>query len=158
VSKSTKSPDTSGTGHLELDSERDSLDLSKFDVEISGQTFKPVPESWVSHGSHEQPGSGYPRYFATLVTRAGGRLIVRYAHPVNSGILTVEYDILELDSGAVPLALASGSEEFLNSTVANPFDRPQQNGSVRLHEREVMWALHGEWLRENTAFEPEGDR
>lgn len=127
------------------------------EIDIDGRTYSAVPESWVAAGHHHQPDSGAARRFATLAAVDDGEVIVRYVHPVNSGVVEVAFVGVGVDTGMLPRPLVQEHIDWPKSITRDPWADATEAGSVRMGERDLLWELHGDWLEERTAYEQDAE-
>jgi hypothetical protein len=122
------------------------------EIDIEGRTYRAVPESWVEAGEHHDPDSGAARRFCTLAATAGDEIRVRYVHPVNSGVIKVIFDAVDIDTGLIPKQLTEEHVDWPISITRDPWADLNRPGAVRHGERDVLWELHGKWLQKNTRY------
>jgi hypothetical protein len=125
-------------------------------VEVDGHTYSIVPGSWVARGSHYRPDSGAARRYATLAANTDGAILVRYVHPVNRGVVTARFEGTETETGIVPVQLFEAPSEWPISITRDPWADVNRAAGVRLGERDVLWELHGDWIREHTTYDRGG--
>jgi len=89
---------------------------TEWPIEIDGDEYHPVPESWIEHG--DDHNSGHPRVFAVSVGWAVRDLIdVRYIHPRQQRVYIASMSTTEQDDGVVPSPLASPRSTWPRSLV-----------------------------------------
>ena len=112
-------------------------------LDIDGQTFNPIPSSWIAHHDAEDRRAGSPRIYAVSASTdyGGKRLRIRYAHPTEPYVLVYTTGAYEIDSGGVvPAGLVERGSHWPRSIVP----RTDPTDVVRVHEREHMIEIWGE--------------
>lgn len=111
-------------------------------LEIDGDEYRPVPESWLEHPSAVDHDEGAPaeavRLYATsvAVVADGTRLRVRYTHPRSPDVLTRSMAATEgqYASERVPRAFERDGLVWAKTYVPGRFDEP--DGTIRRPERD----------------------
>jgi len=80
-----------------------------YELDIDGQTYRPIPVSWLAIGS--DAGDGDPRLYAVSAAREGDWLRIRYAHARKPGVLEGYAPAVPnpTDEGVVPAGYRDGS-------------------------------------------------
>ncbi|NLV10660.1 hypothetical protein GOC74_12065 [Halomicrobium mukohataei] len=112
-------------------------------IEIDGQTFDPIPASWISHPDAADRRAGSPRIYAVSATTDynGKRLQIRYAHPTEPYVLVYTTGAYAIDNGGVvPAGLVERGSHWPRSIVP----RTDPTDIVREPEREHMIEVWGD--------------
>lgn len=116
--------------------------MSGWPVEIDGDEFHPIPESWIEHGRDN--GEGRPRLYAVsaAVIMDGRALRIRYAHPRSVNVLQYTVGAVENGdgSGYIPAQLPKVGENWARSIV--PYGEDPQD-VLRSPESDHMRSLWG---------------
>jgi len=113
-------------------------------VEIDGQTYQPVPDSWLEHGRDDRDGDG-PALLAVSTAPWRQSLRVRYAHPSARAVGQLIEPAVDGADGLIPRRLAAGSWPR-----SIPAARLEPVGEIRLAE--IDW-LRDLWIESDRAPE-----
>jgi len=118
--------------------------VTDYTVEIDGDEFQPIPESWLDHPSavDGREGEGPPRIYAVSAARLSSRCLkIRYAQPKTNNVLQFTTGAAPgpEGDGYVPAQLREPGETWQRSMV--PVSRPMDVLRVEeiAHFRE-LWA------------------
>ncbi|WP_415381450.1 hypothetical protein [Halosimplex sp. TS25] len=119
-------------------------------VEIDGNEFYPIPESWIEHGSDQNRGS--PRIYAVAVASGVRNLIViRYASPDGRAVkVTTNGAENPSGGGTVPASLANHGD-WPRSMV--PSRHVEPTGLLRKAEIEHFQEMWADRIREDDGAE-----
>ncbi len=139
---------------------------------------EPIPETWAQYGQHMSMTRFDQRMYAATVKEDGDEILIKYIHPTNPDPMVVSYDAVETEAGKVApeelvniveLAhrLGKDPEEItkynLKRNNVDPFpisfgvgyvNRDAELDEPTTAERELIWSLHGDYLRDKTLYTP----
>lgn len=107
--------------------------MADYAVEVAGDTFRPVPESWLDHphSVDRRPESSVRLYAVSVAQRSPRCLVVRYAQPRTNNVLQYTCGAATgPDGGPVPSNLLETGRSWARSLP--PADEPQ--GVLRVQE------------------------
>lgn len=102
--------------------------MSDYALEIEGDEFQPIPESWLDHPMAVDAGAGEPRLYAvSAALRTPRVLVVRYAQPRTNNVAQYSLGAMQGPNGDgyVPSNLREAGKTWGRSIVPGPRVEPR---------------------------------